>query len=210
MHAAVPSPFDLRGVNFRASIPKLTEFLCQTMAATGADAERSLLEGDAAPGSYGATGAVGAPGGASGETPSGAPGAGSGAAADAPRPALTPDQILAEITRNADVYKKMFVNALMGGLAPLLAEAMGTFVLVFTVGCAVASPTPSPWAPVTIATATGRQVLTVMVYATYNVSGAQLNPAVTFALALLGKKCLGTKGRWATHGAVGGLGWWMQ
>eukprot|EP00435_Cladocopium_sp_Y103_P074819 s29_g51.t1 len=61
--------------------------------------------------------------------------------------------------------------------------AFGTFVLVVSVGLAVASPTPSPWAPLTIAT-----VLTVMVYATYNISGAQLNPAVTFALTLLGKK----------------------
>lgn len=35
-------------------------------------------------------------------------------------------------------------------------SAMGTFVLVFAVGCAVAGPTPSPWAPVTTATATQR------------------------------------------------------
>ena len=35
--------------------------------------------------------------------------------------------------------------------------AFGTFVLVFTVGCAVASPTPSPWAPLTIATAPRRR-----------------------------------------------------
>lgn len=148
------------------------------MAATSADAERSLLEGDAT-GSYGATGAPqAAPDAGS------APGAGTaagGGGAEPPR--MTPEQILAEITRNADAYKKMFVNALMGGLAPLITEAFGTFVLVLTVGCAVASPTPSPWAPLTIAT-----VLTVMVYATYNISGAQLNPAVTFALALLGKK----------------------
>ena len=39
--------------------------------------------------------------------------------------------------------------------------------------------------------ASPQQVLTAMVYGTFNISGAQLNPAVTFALTLLGKKCLG-------------------
>lgn len=63
---------------------------------------------------------------------------------------------------------------------------MGTFFLVFIVGCCVASPTPAPWAPVSIGAA-----LTVLIYATYKSSGGQLNPAVTFALALLGKKSVG-------------------
>jgi glycerol uptake facilitator-like aquaporin len=38
-----------------------------------------------------------------------------------------------------------------------------------------------------------------MVYATYNISGAQLNPAVTFALTLLGKKCRGISS-WVLEG----------
>jgi len=157
------------------------------MAATGAEAaDRSLLEGDAS-GSYGAT-----TGASAGESGAGAPaGAAAGAGAAAP-PRLTPQQLLNEVVRNAGVFQKMIGDAVMGSLAPLLTEGFGTFVLVFTVGCAVAGPTPSPWAPVTIAT-----VLTAMVYGTFNISGAQLNPAVTFALTLLGKKTWGKMlGNW--------------
>eukprot|EP00437_Effrenium_voratum_P010510 CAMPEP_0181425474 /NCGR_PEP_ID=MMETSP1110-20121109/15175_1 /TAXON_ID=174948 /ORGANISM="Symbiodinium sp., Strain CCMP421" /LENGTH=553 /DNA_ID=CAMNT_0023548657 /DNA_START=70 /DNA_END=1731 /DNA_ORIENTATION=- len=140
------------------------------MAATGAEAaDRSLLEGAAPTGdaSYGATGSQ-----PSGEREG-----------QGERPRMSPEEVMAEVMRNADEYKRIIWNAFLKGLAPLFAEAMGTFVLVFCVGCAVTSPTPSPWAPVAIAS-----VLTVMVYATSNISGGHLNPAVTFAMALLGKK----------------------
>eukprot|EP00439_Symbiodinium_sp_Y106_P037589 s6664_g4.t1 len=78
------------------------------------------------------------------------------------------------------------LSAFLKGVAPLLAEALGTFALVFTVGCVVTSPTPSPWSATSIAS-----VLMVMVYATGPISGGHLNPAVTFAMALVGKKSFG-------------------
>ena len=76
----------------------------------------------------------------------------------------------------------MIVSYLLKGLAPLLTEALGVFALVFVVGCTVTSPTPAPWAPVAYSA-----TLAVMVYAMWEASGAQLNPGVSFALALLGK-----------------------
>eukprot|EP00913_Durusdinium_trenchii_P009156 g8605.t1 len=65
---------------------------------------------------------------------------------------------------------------------PLLAEGLGTFCLVLTVGCVVIGPAPVPWAPTAIAA-----VLMVMVYATGPISGGNLNPAVSLALAISGK-----------------------
>ncbi|CAE7667513.1 NIP2-1 [Symbiodinium sp. CCMP2456] len=99
---------------------------------------------------------------------------------------LSPEEVLNEVMRNADEYAKILLNAFLKGLAPLLAEALGTFALVFTVGCVVTSPTPSPWSATSIAS-----VLMVMVYATGPISGGHLNPAVTFAMALVGKKSFG-------------------
>eukprot|EP00929_Paragymnodinium_shiwhaense_P004070 TRINITY_DN1047_c1_g1_i1.p1 TRINITY_DN1047_c1_g1~~TRINITY_DN1047_c1_g1_i1.p1 ORF type:complete len:473 (+),score=100.32 TRINITY_DN1047_c1_g1_i1:82-1500(+) len=61
-----------------------------------------------------------------------------------------------------------------------LAEFVGTFMLVFTVGCVVVSKTP--WAVLSIAS-----VLTVMIYALGPISGANFNPAVTLSLACSGK-----------------------
>ncbi|OLQ14241.1 Aquaporin NIP2-1 [Symbiodinium microadriaticum] len=127
-----------------------------------------LLEGQA-DASYGATSAPEAQGRQSG---------------DAAR--LSPEEVLNEVMRNADEYAKILLNAFLKGLAPLLAEALGTFALVFTVGCVVTSPTPSPWSATSIAS-----VLMVMVYATGPISGGHLNPAVTFAMALVGKKSFG-------------------
>lgn len=65
--------------------------------------------------------------------------------------------------------------------APIIAEFVGTFALVFTVGCCVITGS-SAWN----ATAIGC-VLMVMVYATGPISGGHLNPAVSFSLALTGK-----------------------
>mmetsp|Transcript_48727 Transcript_48727/g.130445 ORF Transcript_48727/g.130445 Transcript_48727/m.130445 type:complete len:524 (-) Transcript_48727:87-1658(-) len=62
-----------------------------------------------------------------------------------------------------------------------LAEFVGTFVLVMTVGCNVLSSNPT-WGGVSIACS-----LMVMVYALGGVSGANFNPAVSLALGLAGK-----------------------
>jgi aquaporin Z len=64
----------------------------------------------------------------------------------------------------------------------LVAEAIGTFFLVFTVGMVVLEPSAGQFAPVAIGAA-----LAVMVYATAHVSGAHLNPAVTVAIVIRGK-----------------------
>lgn len=64
----------------------------------------------------------------------------------------------------------------------LIAEAIGTFFLVFTVGLVVLEPGAGELAPVAIGV-----VLAVMVYATGHVSGGHLNPAVTLGVYLRGK-----------------------
>jgi aquaporin Z len=63
----------------------------------------------------------------------------------------------------------------------LIAEFLGTFLLVFTIGCNVLSSNPN-WGGVSIAS-----VLMVSIYALGSVSGANFNPAVSLALALAGK-----------------------
>lgn len=71
----------------------------------------------------------------------------------------------------------------MGGLdaaAPYIAEFVGTFMLVFTVGCAVL--TGSEWAATAIAC-----ILMVMIYALGPVSGGNFNPAVSLCLCVAGK-----------------------
>lgn len=67
------------------------------------------------------------------------------------------------------------------GYAPYAAEFVGTFILVFTVGCNNLGGDPH-WAPLSVACA-----LMVAVYALAGVSGAHLNPAVTLALSIAGK-----------------------
>jgi len=61
------------------------------------------------------------------------------------------------------------------------AEFVGTFMLVFTIGCNVLSGQPI-WGGVSIAC-----VLTVMIYALGKSSGANFNPAVSVALGIAGK-----------------------
>jgi len=73
-------------------------------------------------------------------------------------------------------------GAMAGNSVPnLVAEFLGTFLLVFTVGCNVLSSNPV-WAGVSIAC-----VLMVSIYALAPVSGANFNPAVSLALGFAGK-----------------------
>lgn len=64
----------------------------------------------------------------------------------------------------------------------LVAEFIGTFFLILTVGQTVKGPDASPMAPLAIGAS-----LMVMVYATGHVSGGHLNPAVTLGIWLRGK-----------------------
>jgi len=64
----------------------------------------------------------------------------------------------------------------------LLAEFVGTFMLVFTVGCVSLSKTDPMWAPTSIAC-----TLMVMIYCFGAVSGGHLNPSVTLAAGLARK-----------------------
>src|SRR5258706_2684629 len=66
-------------------------------------------------------------------------------------------------------------------------EFIGTFGLVFTVGCAIFSG--SALAPLAIGAA-----LMVLVYAGGHISGAHYNPAVTLGVFLRGKIPLGEAG----------------
>lgn len=63
-----------------------------------------------------------------------------------------------------------------------VAEFVGTFVLVCTIGCNVITGSPAKMSGFSIAMS-----LMVMVYALGQVSGGHLNPAVSFAVAMSGK-----------------------
>jgi len=65
--------------------------------------------------------------------------------------------------------------------AKYVAEFVGTFMLVFTIGCNVLTGQPV-WGGISIAC-----VLTVMIYALGKSSGANFNPAVSTALGVAGK-----------------------
>jgi aquaporin Z len=63
-----------------------------------------------------------------------------------------------------------------------IAEFIGTFFLVLTIGCTIIPGAAGVIAPLAIGAA-----LMVMVFATGHISGAHLNPAVTLAVFLRGK-----------------------
>lgn len=63
-----------------------------------------------------------------------------------------------------------------------LVEFIGTFFLVFTIGCTVIAPGAGSLAPVAIGAS-----LMVMIFAGGHVSGAHFNPAVSLAVRLRGK-----------------------
>src|SRR5690349_19427314 len=63
-----------------------------------------------------------------------------------------------------------------------IAEFIGTFFLVLTIGCTVIPGAAGVIAPLAIGAG-----LMVMVFATAHVSGAHLNPAVTLAIFMRGK-----------------------
>ena len=78
------------------------------------------------------------------------------------------------------VFLQKFAN-MVQECSSVIAEFVGTFALVFTVGCCVITGS-SLWNATAIAC-----VLMVMVYATGPISGGHLNPAVTLSLAMAGK-----------------------
>lgn len=82
----------------------------------------------------------------------------------------------------------------------LVAEAIGTYFLVFTIGQTVLDPGAGQFAPIAIGL-----VLAIMIYATGHISGGHLNPAVTLGVFLRGKATAAElAGYWAAQliGAV--------
>ena len=63
-----------------------------------------------------------------------------------------------------------------------IAEFIGTFFLVLTIGCSVIGNGAGPFAPLAIGSA-----LMVMIFAGGHISGGHFNPAVTLAVTLRGK-----------------------
>jgi len=82
--------------------------------------------------------------------------------------------------------------------APYIAEFLGTFALVFTVGCCVITGSGT-WNALAIAS-----VLMIMVYATGPISGGHLNPAVSLSLVCCGKMELSVMlGYWVAQVTAG-------
>jgi len=83
--------------------------------------------------------------------------------------------------------------------AKYIAEFIGTFLLVFTVGCNVIKG-DAVWGVTSIAA-----VLMVSIYALGGVSGANFNPAVSLALALSGQLDFATAGIYMAVQVVAGI-----
>lgn len=82
----------------------------------------------------------------------------------------------------------------------LVAEAIGTFFLVFTVGQVVLEPGAGELAPIAIGF-----VLAIMIYATAHVSGGHLNPAVTLGVFLRGRATAAELGGYSVAQLLAGI-----
>mmetsp|Transcript_68807 Transcript_68807/g.201961 ORF Transcript_68807/g.201961 Transcript_68807/m.201961 type:complete len:449 (+) Transcript_68807:85-1431(+) len=88
----------------------------------------------------------------------------------------------------------------------IIAEMVGTFILIFTVGCNVLAKN-AVWAGVSIACS-----LMVSIYALGGISGANFNPAVSFCLAITngmggpGGMDMATAGKYAAAQITAGIG----
>jgi len=83
--------------------------------------------------------------------------------------------------------------------AKLIAEFIGTFLLIFTIGCNILSGS-GIWAGVSIAC-----VLMVSIFAFGSISGANFNPAVSVALGINGNLDWMTVGMYSAVQLVGGI-----
>jgi aquaporin Z len=84
-------------------------------------------------------------------------------------------------------------------VAMFLAEFVGTYMLILTVGCNVLTGSPI-WAVTSIAC-----TLMVMIYALGNISGANFNPAVSLSLAIAGKMDMQQMGYYMACQIAGGV-----
>jgi len=83
--------------------------------------------------------------------------------------------------------------------ARYISEFLGTFLLVFTVGCNVITGQPV-WGGISIAC-----ILTVMIYALGKASGGNFNPAVSVALGIAGKMQWGEVANYCVVQILGGM-----
>jgi len=83
--------------------------------------------------------------------------------------------------------------------AKLIAEFMGTYLLIFTIGCNVLSATPV-WGGISIAC-----VLMVAIFVFGGISGANFNPAVSVALGINKNLPWGDVGAYSVVQLIGGI-----
>ena len=88
-------------------------------------------------------------------------------------------------------------------LKPFLAELIGTFTLIFIGAGAGALAASSGGGIVSVAFAHGIALM-VIIYAWGSISGAHVNPAVTFSLALTGKTSWGEAAQYWVAQLIGG------
>jgi len=93
----------------------------------------------------------------------------------------TPEWVRHGVATVSGAFQPKKEEKQMPEVGKYIAEFIGTYLLVFTVGCNVLSP-GSAWAVTSIAC-----ILMVSIYAMGSVSGANFNPAVSMALAVSGK-----------------------
>jgi aquaporin Z len=91
-----------------------------------------------------------------------------------------PQPVSQRVVATKRTFARIFEELTM--LGKLVAEFIGTFFLVLTIGQTVKTPDAAALAPLAIGA-----VLMVMVYATGHISGGHLNPAVTLGVWMRGK-----------------------